>query len=147
MLSDFIAIGVVIALVLLLLLPRRVQYIINGLILLFFGTLPLLSHFGLVPFDIYMVFPVAHYILYYTVIIAGKELFKEGIREKGPILQITSIMLGATIIILTSLPVLYKYDAISFEPPQLDLIVDLIIYIFAGFLLVIGVFKSSELEH
>jgi hypothetical protein len=145
MISDFIAVGIVILLVLLLLLPRRVQYIINGIILLVFGTLPLLNSFGVLSFDIY-VFPISHYIIYYTVIIAGKELFKEGLTERNFPLQILSVCLGFIIIVMTSLPVLYKYGAISFEPPQLDIIVDLLIYIFAGFLLVIGVFKTTELH-
>ena len=140
---DAIALAIVVCLVLILALPKNIQYIINSVTLIAFGILPLLYLYDVITFDLFS-YPVAKYVIFFVVIIAGRELFKEGIKEENLAMKIPSIALGLAIVIITAMPTLFNYGAISFKLPTYSLIIDCVIYLACGSLLFMGMSKVAE---
>jgi len=135
---HIVSIVVVILLILSMFLTKRVHYFFSGTVLLILGILPILREYGVIGIDINE-FPIVNFVIYFLILLAGKDLLKEGIKEEREILKYPSIILGVVLIALTTIPTLNKLHVIEFVleyPP----IVDSVLYIISGIFLIIGVF-------
>ena len=136
---DIVTTVTLVVLLLLLVLPKKVHYTMSGIILIFLGLLPFLYEYQYITFD-YTQYPVLDFVIYFIFVIAGKDLFKEGIEEdKSNFLKYPSIVLGLFLIVFTSIPKLYKLHVIPFTLPEYPFILDSILYIVCGVFLLIGV--------
>ena len=136
---SIISIVVVIGLFALMILSKRLHYAAGALLLLAVGILNLLFEFQVIDFDINQ-FPVVHFAVYFMIILAGKDLLKAGVKEEQPWLKWPSISLGIILIIMTTIPTLYKFKVISFTFPEYSPIIDSVIYSISGAFLLIAVF-------
>ena len=137
-LVGVVTVVAVVMLLLLLLLPKKIHYFLSGVVLLALGTLPVLFDYGFISFD-YRQFPVLDFVTYFIVVIAGKDLFKEGIEEDTKnILKYPSIVLGLVLIAYISVPKLYKLKAIPWTFPEQMYFVEIGLLLISGIILIIG---------
>jgi len=142
--GDFIAIGVLLGLVSLEVLPLKIKRMIYAGLLIVFGALPFLYFMKMIKLNIYA-FPVTQYAVLFSVIIIGRCLFAEGLKTQEIFLKIPTMILGLLIIFITATPTLYSLGAISFTLPDYLPVIDFIIYISAGIFGIIGAFKADSI--
>jgi hypothetical protein len=144
-----------ICLLILLVLPKKISYALSGVILIVLGIIPLFDALNYINLDLNN-YPVLDFVIYFIIIIAGKDLFKEGVKEssgKGvsngisTYLKYPSIFLGLLLMVITSIPKLYKFHVISWTIPTYPLILDVILYVVSGIFLIIGVFTIFNKTH
>ncbi|MFC1752379.1 hypothetical protein ACFL96_03180 [Thermoproteota archaeon] len=139
---NIIAIAVVIALVIAFLLPKKLHYIINGLILLGIGILHILFELYITEFDVRNT-PILLFVITFVVMVTAKELISESIKEPGIALKSMTFIIGLMLITLVVVPELYHFGAISFDLPDYPFIVNAVIYIIAGFVAIIAPFLAE----
>ena len=121
-----------------LLFSKKLHYFASGLFLVLLGVLPILYDYGKISLDVYS-FPIYHYAAIFLILFAGKDLLREGWREKQSMLRWPSLLLAVIMIASVTIPKLHNMGAISFAldyPP----IVDHVLYIAAGLFLIVGIF-------
>ena len=143
LLTDVLAIGVVIGLVAMYALPEKYLRIADGAILCLLGILPVLFMFNVINFDINS-YLLVRFIALYVVIDVGSTLFAESIKEQEIWFKAPSMIFGLLIVLVTSIPWLEEFGAISFGMPSYSPLIDLILYIIAGALAIIGAFKAGD---
>ncbi len=126
-----------------LMLPKLWKYIVNGLLLVSLGVLPILHSFGRISFNP-LEFPLFEYFILVMVILCGRELIVEGVREESPFFKWSSISLGILLITMTTIPALYSMGAIDFTLPAIPDVILYGIYIVAGVLLAVGAFAFAN---
>ncbi len=127
-------------LLLMLVLPKKIHYSLSGVILIILGSIPILNLLKYSNFNL-SEFPVLDFVVYFIIVVAGKDLFKAGVEEeKRNILKFPSMILGLFMITLTSIPKLYKLGVIPWNLPPYPAILDSILYIICGVFLIIGIF-------
>lgn len=136
---SIVTILVVIALFVPMLFSRRLHYALGGIILLAIGTLTILFESGKTGFDVGE-YPILHYAVYFFIVLAGKDLLKEGFKEKESVLKYPSIVLGIVLVVLTTIPTLNKLHVIDWAIPKYSPIIDGILYIVSGVFLLVGIF-------
>jgi len=141
--QNTVAIAIVTAFILTLLLPKLWKFLTNGIILFALGLLPLLHMFNKISFNIVDI-PVFQYLLMIIVIWDGRELIVEGIKEENEILKWASIGFGVILIVLGTIPLLFKLGAISFSLPQIPEVILYSIYMISGLLLAMGAFVFAH---
>jgi len=131
--------GVIVVLVFsTLMFPKKIHYLTSGLMLISLGALQILNNMGYIGLDITR-FPVFNYAAIFLITFAGKDLLKEGFKEKQSALKYPSMILAVVIVALTYWPSLKNAGVVSFSltyPP----IFDSILLIVSGVFLIIGVF-------
>lgn len=137
-LITILSIILVILLFLSILLPKKIHYILSGVTLLVLGVLPVLHDHGIIGVDINQ-FPIANFVIYFLVVNAGKELFKEGFEEQSK-LKYPTMFLGVFLIIFTTIPTLNKLGVTEFVMPAYPKIIDSVLYIVCGVFLIVGAF-------
>ena len=137
------SIVVVLALIGSLLLPKKIHYAFNGIVLMLLGILPFMYRAGMIRFDITAI-PVVNYVVAFIIVIAGRELIMEGIKEEKKAVKYPSIIVGLVIIILTTIPVLFSMGAIGFNIPPYPPIINNVIYVVAGIFMIIGIFTLAK---
>lgn len=153
-LSVIVTIVAIIFLVLLLILPKKISYALAGVTLIILGLVPLFEALNYINFNMHD-FPVLDFMIYFIVLISGKDLFKEGVKENSnsgtktlsSYLKWPSIILGFFLIAFTSIPKLYNHHVISWTIPSYPPIFDVIIYVTCGIFLIIGVFTIFNDKH
>jgi len=140
--SDFIAFGVLMGLVSLEVLPLKIKRMAYAGLLIVFGALPFLHFMGIIGLNIYS-YPITKYAVLFAVIIIGRCLFAEGLKDPNILLKIPTMILGLLIIFITATPTLYSLGAISFTLPDYLPVIDFFIYIAAGAFGIIGAFKTE----
>jgi hypothetical protein len=143
LIGDIIAIGFLIGLVLTSLIPLKPQRILYGVMIFVFGLIPLLDLFKIIELDIYTN-SLFKFATIFTVMIVGQVLFTEGIKEENHILKALSMIFGLVIILVTMIPWMGDFGAISFTVPTYAPIIDFIIYVASGVLTIIGAFKAQS---
>ncbi len=139
-LMDLVTVGALLFLLLLMVLPKKVHYAMSGVILIVLGVLPFLVVGGIEVIDV-SEYPITRFVLYFIIVIAGKDLFKEGFEEDSKnILKYPSMILGIGLIVFSSIPTLYKFQVIPWTLPIYDPLIDSILYIVSGIFLLIGIF-------
>jgi uncharacterized membrane protein len=141
-LGDAIAIGFLIVLILIAAIPLKPQRILYGIMILLFGIIPLLKLFGIIDLGIYT-HSLFKFATIFVVMIVGQVLFTEGIKEQNMVLKVISVIFGLVIILVTMIPWMGEYKAISFEMPTYTPIIDFAIYLVSGILITIGAFKAN----
>lgn len=141
--SDIMALVVVIALVLVELIPEKPQRILWGILLFILGLLPVLYMCNVIGFDI-LSYNLTGFVAMFIVIVVGEMLFTEGLKEENIWLKILSIIFGIVIILITSIPWLGDFNAISFKLPSYAPAIDFGLYLVAGSLTIIGAFKAKD---
>tara|TARA_Y100000310_G_scaffold345465_1_gene465289 strand:- start:7467 stop:7940 length:474 start_codon:yes stop_codon:yes gene_type:complete len=150
-LSIIVTIVAIIFLLLLLILPKKIGYALAGITLIILGLIPLFDALGYISFTM-QDYPILDFMIYFIVVIAGKDLFKEGFKEGSntgtknlsSYIKWPSIFLGLFLIAFTSIPKLYKYHVISWTIPNYPPIFDVAVYVISGFFLIIGVFTIFD---
>lgn len=141
--ADLTTIIIVITLaalpILTMLINKKLHYFTSGLTLITIGVLPILHNAGIMEFDLGQ-FPILNFVVYFLVVLAGKDLLKEGFKEKSSSMKIPSIVLGAFLIIMNTIPTLNTFEVIEWTLPAYPPIIDHIIYIVSGIFLIIGIF-------
>jgi hypothetical protein len=132
------AILVVIFIFVLMIVWKRMHYVISGVTLSAVGILTFLLHFGKIKFDVGD-YPILIFALYFYIAFAGKDLIKEGFKEKESKLKYPSIILGIILVLINIVPTLHKLHVIDWVLPQ-NLILDATIYTVSGLFLIIGAF-------
>ena len=143
LITDIIALVIVVVLVALEMLPEFPQRIIWGVIMFLLGLLPLLFTYNILGLDIYS-FNIMRFVAFYVVIVVGGLLFTEGIKEDNLALKFTSMAVGLVIIVVTSIPWLRDFNAISFDMPSYSVIIDFIFYLASGVLTIVGAFSTDR---
>ena len=138
MLIQIISVAIVIVLFLLMILWKRGHYILGGLTLAAIGSLTFLFEFNVISFNVGD-YPILHYAVYFFVAFAGKDLVKEGFKEKESALKWPSMIFGVVLILITTIPTLKKMNVISWALPQSPL-VDAGIYLASGLFMLVGAF-------
>jgi hypothetical protein len=133
--SAIIAVGLTVLMV----ISKRVHYFVGSIILVGVGVVTILDEYGITNINLDE-FPVVNYAVYFMILFAGKDLLKEGFKEKQSALKYPSIILALLLIIMTTLPTLNKMNVIDWALPKYPPIVDAVIYIVSGIFLLIGVF-------
>lgn len=141
--SDFIAFGVLLGLVSLEVLPSKIKRMSYAILLIVFGALPFLYFIGAIGLNIYS-YPITKYAVLFSVIIIGRCLFAEGVKEQNVLLKIPTMLMGLLIIFITAIPTLHTLGAISFTLPDYLPVIDFFIYIAAGILGMIGSFTAES---
>ena len=142
LLSNLTSISILVLYVVILAFPRVLKYSANGLLLIIIGGMSLMYEFGLINYDIIAI-PIMKYLLLLMVALSAKELCSSGFKEHGK-LRFISIFLAVLLIIITTIPALYSINAITFNLPEIPMIVLNCLYIMAGIVLVIGAFMFKK---
>ena len=143
--GQVISIAIVIILFLSLAFSRKLHYFMGGLTLIVLGAMPILYDYKIIGIDIND-YPVLNFAVYFTVVFAAKDLFKESMREKGGVIRWLSLIMAILLIVVSTLPTLYMMDVVSFNLPDFSSIIYNIMYIIAGVFLLVGIFTLVE-EH
>lgn len=127
-----------------MLLTKKLHYVISGLALIAFGTIPILFELYIINLDI-TAFPIFNYSAYFFVVFAGKDLFKEAFKEKESKMKYPTMILAIVLITITTIPTLHKMGVtqFAFEYPEL---INHIIYIVSGIFLILGAFTMLRTE-
>lgn len=131
-----VSLFIVVLLFLSLLLPRRVKYFLYGVVLFCLGALVFLYDFKKIFFDVSS-YPIFYFVTFSLVVMAGKDLFVEGFRQKDNAFKKPIIFLSIIIIVLTTVPNLNKLGVTEFVinyPP----IIDPLLYLLSGVFLILG---------
>ena len=143
LIGDVIAIAIVIGLIAVEAVPLTPQRIFWGVFIFLLGLFPFLRMIGWIKLDIYA-YPLMKFVAIFIVFIVGELLFSEGLKEDNVFLKITSMGVGVLIIIITYLPWMYEYHAVSFVLPSYTPLIDFVIYLCAGILTVVGALTTSS---
>ena len=143
LLTDVLAIGIILGLVAMYAIPNKYLRIIDGVLLFILGLLPVLYMLDVITFDIQS-YVLVRFIALYLVIDVGSTLFSESIQEEKIWLKVPSMVFGLLIVLVTSIPWLQEFGAISFEMPPYSPVIDLSFYICAGILAVVGAFMARD---
>ncbi len=136
LITNLLAIGIVILVVSTLLLPRMIRHLVHSIILIAFGIIPILHSYKMIGFNIPS-WPIVGYALTVIIILSGRTLIVDGFKEENRALKFLTIAAGFVIILVVTIPTLYNLGAITFNltyPP----IINNILYMSAGVLLLIG---------
>jgi len=139
---NIMAIVVVVVFVITLLLPKKLHYIVNGLILIVLGGAHILYEFYFTNVDI-RGSPIVRFTIAFVVAATAKELLKESLKEKGKGMKAATFIIGIVLIALAVIPELYHYEAISFDLPEVPLLFSLI-YIIAGLIAIAAPFFVKD---
>jgi len=117
---------------------QKIQYIIHAVFLFFMGIMPLIGYFNLNEIT-----PL-QYVITIVVVMSGRELIRHGVTTKQKGLKHASIALGIIIIIMSVIPVLSTFRAITFNLPGYPAVIDSLLYIIGAALLGVGTFIAKE---
>lgn len=118
---------------------KNLHFLFGGLMLIVLG-------FMLIQFEIFSVdfdwkrLPVVYFGLYLLIAFAGKDLLVEGFKQTKSALKYQSLGLGSLLVLMGVVPVLSRYEILSFVIPNYNIIVDGIIYVLGGLFLLFGKF-------
>lgn len=147
--SIIITFVAIIFLVLLIILPKKIGYALAGIVLIILGLFPLFHALHYISFDLHE-YPILDFLIYFIIAISGKDLFKEGLKEKmnnsffSKYVKFPSIFFGLFIIVLTTIPKLYKHHVIDWTIPSYPPIFDVVLYVVCGIFLLLGVFSLFD---
>ncbi len=141
-LTNIVTAVVVIALLSTAIMPKRMNYGFNGILLLLLGGIPLLHDLGVLPFT-FGEAGIIKYVVTVVVIFAAKSLIAEGIKEEHTLRWVT-ITAGIVIAVLALVPTLYELGALTFTIPEYPGMVNQIIYLVAAILLFAGIFLAKK---
>jgi hypothetical protein len=136
---QIISVVVVIGMFALMVISKKLHYIVGGLVLIGVGIITLLFEMGRIDIDLGE-FPIVNFAVYFMIVFAGKDLLKEGFKEKDSPLKWPSIILAIVLIVITTLPTLKKMKVIDWALPEYPPLIDAIIYMVSGVFLLIGLF-------
>ena len=120
---------------------RKIVSWIVGIIILVLGLIYILNKFNVISFSI-PTFP--QMVLWVLTIIGGIFLIFDAITEGSnfssisKMLMIISFVIAILIIALSLIPLLNNLTIISFQLPEIAQLIESIIYVLAGFFLIIG---------
>ncbi len=135
--TNVITIAVLTGLIVAFLLPEKIHFFLDGLILLSVGTVQILNHFGYIDFVIRET-PLFTFAITFVMAITAEELLSESIREKGLVMQSLTFLTGVGIMLLIITPELYHLGVINFNFPEYPIIIDSIIYTVSGLIAVLA---------
>jgi len=141
-LLNIIAIAVVVGFVFTLMLPKKIHYTINGVILIILGCTHILYEFYFTNIDI-RGSPIVRFVIAFVVGATSKELIKESMHEKGKGMKAAALIMGLILIGLIIIPELYHAEAISFSLPEFPLMFSFF-YIIGGVIAIIATFTKDE---
>ena len=139
--TQIAAILVVIAFVITLLLPKKIHFIVNGIILIVLGAAHIMYEFYYLDVHI-RGSPIVRFVILFVVGATAKELIKESIHEKKG-MKTPTFLVGIILIILALIPELYHAGAISFELPELPLFFS-VLYIIGGCVAILSALLANE---
>lgn len=139
---NIIAIAVVVGFVFTLMLPKKIHYTINGLILIILGCTHILYEFYFTNIDI-RGNPIVRFIIAFVVGATSKELIKESVHEKGKGMKAAALIIGLVLIFIILIPELYHAEAINFALPDNPLLFSFF-YIIGGVIAIIATFTKNE---
>jgi hypothetical protein len=137
---NILAIAVVVLFVITLMLPKKIHYIVNGIILIGLGATHILYEFYFTEVNLWGS-PIVRFILLFVVGATAKELIKESIHETGKAMKGATFFMGFTMIVLAVIPELYNYGAISFHLPEMPIFFSFV-YIIGGVVACVAPFTS-----
>ncbi len=141
MFMNIAAVAVVILFVITLLLPKKLHYIVNGLILIGLGGTHLLYEFYYTNIHL-QGSPIVRFVILFVVGATAKELIKESLHEKKG-MKAPTFLVGVVMITLAVIPELYHYGAISFDLPELPLLFSFV-YIIGGLVAILAPFFLKD---
>ena len=145
MISDinWIIIAVLLGIIIAMILPKKLHFALNGLILFSVGVVHLLYELRLAHYTFYQ-YPLMSFIVAFVLASTSEELIAESIREKGLSMKGITFFTGIILISLVLIPELYKFGIINFNFPEYPTIVNAIIYMFGGMIAVIAPFFAND---
>ena len=147
MVSEAFLINAVTIVVLLILvgtfiLPKKLRYVVHGIMLFALGIIPLLYEFRVIGFT-FGDAGIIKYVVAVVVVFTARSLVMEGIKEESAIKWV-SIVAGVCIILLTAIPALHNLGALTFTIPEYPAIIDHLVYVIAAILLFAGTFFTND---
>lgn len=124
------------------LMPKKIKYAVNALIIFALGILPLLYRLDVIGFT-FGEAGIIKYVVAVVVVYTAQNLISEGIKEEHAIKWIT-ITVGVLVIIMALVPTLHQMGALTFTLPEYPEIINYVMYTVAGLLLFVGVFLSRS---
>jgi uncharacterized membrane protein YozB (DUF420 family) len=140
---SVLSLVIVIALVGSLMLPKKLHYVFNGIVLILMGVMPMMYNARIISINIESM-AIVQYMLTFIIVVAGRELIKEGIKEENKMMKWASILVGVFIITFTTIPALYAMGAIGFTMPNFPPELNYGLYITAGIFMLVGVFTLAK---
>lgn len=139
---NIVAIAVVVGFIFTLLLPKKLHYIVNGIILLFLGGAHLMYEFYYLESNL-TGSPIVRFVVAFVAASTAKELIGESLKEKGKIMKSTTFFIGIILILIVLLPELYHFGAINFDLPEYGILFSFL-YIIGGLVAIIAPFFVQE---
>lgn len=136
---NIIALGVAFGFVITLMLPKKIHYALNGMILMAIGITHFLFEFYFIDFDVRKS-PVLLFVITFVAATTAKELIHESIKEKGKTMKGITFLMGLVLIFLVLIPEMYHFGAINFSIPDYPFIVNAFLYASAGLVAMIAPF-------
>lgn len=139
---NIVAVAVVVGFIFTLLMPKKIHYIINGVILILLGLAHILYEFYFIEENLTGT-PIARFVVAFIVASTAKELIGESLKEKGKGMKAATFFIGLALIALALIPELYHYGAISFNLPEVSLLFSFA-YIIGGVVAILAPFFIEE---
>ena len=135
--TNTITIAVLAGLIIAFLLPEKVHFFLDGLVLLSVGIVQILNHLGYIDF-ILRETPLFAFAITFVLTITAEELISESIRERGLVMQSLTFITGIGLMVLVLTPELYYLGVINFNFPSYPEFINSIIYTISGFIAVLA---------
>lgn len=117
---------------------QKAQYIIHAVFLFFMGLISMMGYLSLKEVI------ALQYVVTIVVVMSGREMIRYGMKTKKKQLRHPAIWIGVMIIILTVIPALSTFRAITFNLPPYPAIIDSLLYIIGAIVLGAGTYMASE---
>lgn len=137
-LLNFMPLVAMILLMVTFFFSQKAQYIIHAVFLFFMGLISLLGYINLKEVT------ALQYVITIVVVMSGREMIRYGMKSKEKHIKHPAIWTGVMIIILTVIPALSTFGAISFNLPPYPTIIDSLLYIIGSIVLGIGTYMASK---
>jgi len=138
-LNAIITLSVLIYLTLSIVINKKINYFLSGILIFLIGLLPFLSNSELINFNIGL-YPIFNFAAYFIIVFAARDFLSEGFKEKWSFMKYPVLIMGLLLYILTTIPTLYAMNIISFEIPVYPEMFNNVLYLICGLFLMISDF-------
>jgi len=139
---NIVSIIVIAVLISTALLPKKLNYAVNGCILLLLGLIPILFELEVIPFT-FGEAGIIKYTVTVVVMFSAKTLIVEAVKEEHALRWIT-LSMGVLLVILSIVPSLHALGALTFTIPNYPPMVNNIMYVVASLFLFVGIFLARS---
>jgi len=142
--TEWIIITVVAALLLAVFLPKRMRFVLNGIILFIAGYFDIIYYFDKIDIN-WKQTPLIVFVVVFTLMQTSSQLLSESIKERTFALKNLTFIFALILSALVIIPELYAYGVINYNFPKYPGIVDSIVYLIGGLIAIIAPFYADNL--